>query len=56
MTNTYKYTEVRTYIKIEQGEIIHFKTFHTKITVENIFKDVLEDKKEIIRMCIDRHD
>lgn len=51
-----KYTEVRTYIKIKSGEVIHFKIFHTKITIENIFEEIPEDKKEIIRICIDRHD
>ena len=45
-----KYTEVRTHTKIKSGEIIHFKIFHTKITIENIFEEIPEDKKEIIML------
>ena len=54
MTN-HRRTQVSAYLHSKYGEIIHFKTFNTDVSVDEVFKEIASIKKDIIRIHMDRN-
>ena len=54
MTNHIR-VQVRTYLRSRHGEIIHFKTFNTNVSVNEVLEETLTTtKKDVTRIRMDR--
>ena len=45
---------IRAYLCSKHKEIIHFKTFDTDVSVDDVLEEVLTIKKDITRIHMDR--
>lgn len=54
---TYMNSEIKTYMNSERGKrgIIFFNKFSKEVKVDTILEEMLRNKRDIIRICIDRH-
>lgn len=46
--------QVKAYLRSKHGEIVHFKTFNTAVSVDDVLEDILIIRKDIIRIHMDR--
>ena len=54
MTNFIR-VQVRTYLRSRHGEIIHFKTFNTDISVDKVLEEILTTtRKDVTKIRMDR--
>lgn len=52
MSNDDIYMRVRIHVSLTSGEVISFKKFHKETKIDTIFKEVLDEKQNVIRLCI----
>ena len=44
----------RAYLCFKHREIVHFKTFDTDVSVDDVLEEILTTKKDITRIYMDR--
>jgi hypothetical protein len=46
--------QIKAYLRSKYGEIVHFKTFDTTVSANNVLEEILTIKKDIVRIQMDR--